>query len=161
MADWNHRQIQKGVADGIKSELEKQRAQDAQRTRQSEWDLRLMDFTQKHPDAEAVILNPALPLTADMFEVAQASEMGPDIVYHLGKNPDKAARIARLSPQQQMVAIGRLEAELSQPAPKPQSSKAPPPPNPVDGSATPSVDPSKMSIDDWMKWRVGELRKRS
>lgn len=52
----------------------------------------------------------------EMADAIKESEVGPEVAYHLAKNPDEARRIAALSPSAQIRAIGRLEAQVSQPA---------------------------------------------
>jgi hypothetical protein len=74
------------------------------------------------------------------------------VIYALGKNPEEASRILALSPVQQGRELERLALKAGQPATK-AVSKAPAPITPVDGSTTVEKDPSKMSTDEWMKWR--------
>lgn len=109
-----------------------------------------------YSDYEVVAQNPALPITDDMAEVIMDSEQGPDIAYHLGKNPQEALRIAKLSKTRQAVEIGKLEDRLSKPAP---IKKPPPAPiNPVSGSSIGTVakDPSKMSDKEWYAARYAK-----
>ena len=86
------------------------------------------------------------------------SPIGAKILYHLGKNPDEAVRIARLSPAATAREIGKLEARLEEQA-KPKSS-APPPPKPVGGAAK-AINGLRddMPVDDWVKLRTQEARK--
>lgn len=154
---WMEREVGRQTASQVAKALVHQAAKGEEETARAQWLERSAKFSAEHDDFNAIAYAPGLPLTKDMFSVIQELEKGPEIVYHLGKNVDIAARISRLKPAQQAAAIGRLEAELSKPAPKPQPSNAPEPPTSVDGS-TPSVDISKLPIKDWMKERKAELR---
>lgn len=115
----------------------------------AQWDVRSADFSQDHDDFDDVTQNPTIKISEDMANAFMQSDKGPEIAYHLGKNPEVAARISRMPPQKMMLAIGRLEAEVSKPSPKPQPTSAPTPPTPV-GGQQPTVDISKMSIDEYM-----------
>ncbi len=80
-------------------------------------------------------------ITLYMAEVIKGSEMGPDVAYHLGKNIPESRRIARLSPLQQAVELGKIEASLkTSPPPVKKTSAAPPPVKPVTRSSTPTYD---------------------
>lgn len=157
LTDWTDRQIEIKAEAVVSKSLSKQRTQSEQEAKAQQFKAASAEFAKEHADFEDVAYNPALPLTKDMFAIIQESEHGPALVYELGKNIEKARVISQMPAQQQAMALGRIEATLSQPAPKPQPSKAPEPPNPVTDGVTPTVDPSKMSIDQWMKWRAKEL----
>ena len=85
----------------------------------------------KYDDFESVAYNPSLPVTDHMAATIQSSDIGPDIIYHLGQNPKEAARISRLSPLLQAREIGKLEASLAATPPVKRTSTAPAPINPV------------------------------
>jgi hypothetical protein len=160
---WTEERVER-KAEAVAHRIARQRQEELQRASiQAEWQERLAKFSEQHPDAQAVIANPTLPITKTMSEVITASENGPALAYHLGKNPAEAARIARMSPTQQAAALGRLEAKLaSAPAPqprKPRVSRAPAPPAPIDGAGTPSVDLENCSLSEFLERRLGK-RKR-
>lgn len=64
------------------------------------------------------------------------SEVGPQVLYHLAKNPDEAERIADLSPVRQVAELGKLEAKM--PAVARKTSTAPAPIKPVASGRTAS-----------------------
>jgi len=85
------------------------------------------------------------------------------IIYALGRNPEEAARILSLPPLQQGRELERLATKAAKPAAnkKPPLSNAPEPiSSVVDGSASAPVDLSKASIDDFMKARNSQARRR-
>ncbi len=147
--DWATRQATSAAETAVKTQLDVQAKADRQAALLVKWEDHSAKFAEAHPDYHAVVTNPTIQLTTGMIEVMAESEKGPDMAYHLGLNPAKAARIARMSTVQQAAAIGRLEAEVSKPAPKPQPTSAPTPPTPV-GGQQPTVDVMNLPIDDYM-----------
>lgn len=159
--EWIQKQVDRRVESAVK-QIETR--QDEQATRQA-FERRTVDFKKTVQDFELVISNPALPqLAPDAARVLVQSENGPAVLYHLGKNPDLAARIARMDPASQSAAIGRIEGQLTKVTPKEPSievtkpaikqasvTKAPPPPKPVSGGSAVVRDPgAPMSMEDWV-----------
>jgi len=113
----------------------------------------------KYDDFEQVAYNPNLPITDVMAQTIQASDIGPDVAYHLGANPKEAERISRLSPFLQAKEIGKLEAKLAAEPPTKKTSSAPTPISPVTARSTgsPSYDTTdprsikSMSTSDWIE----------
>lgn len=114
---------------------------------------------QAYEDFDDVVQDPDLSISQAMAEAIMRSNNGADVAYYLGKNPDQAARIASLDPFSAAVEIGRIAATVVRPQPR-KTSSAPPPIQPVGARATPVTDPDKMSTDDWLKWRNGQLSKK-
>jgi len=115
---------------------------------------------EKYDDFEQVAYNQNLPITTVMAQTIQASDIGPDIAYHLGSNPREAERISRLSPYLQAKEIGRIEAKLADsPAPVKKTTNAPPPIKPVTAKGTSAsvydtTDPrsiAAMSASEWIE----------
>lgn len=105
----------------------------------------------QYPDYEQVAHRGWEPTPA-MLEAILESDMGPQIAYHLGKNPAERARIANLSPVGQVRELGKLEGKIS--APKTQPKTPPAPVKPVTGiNAGGAKDPAKMSMSEYIKWR--------
>lgn len=125
---------------------------------------------EKYADFEQVAYNPKVPITSVMAEAIQASDVGPDIAYHLGSNPKDAARIAKLPPLLQAKEIGRIEAKLAAEPPVAQkkTTAAPAPISPVTArqSGAPSFDTTdprsvkSMSTSEWIEAeRQRQIRK--
>jgi len=114
---------------------------------------------EKYDDFEQVAYNPNLPITDVMAQSIQASDIGPEVAYHLGANPKEAERIARLSPILQAKEIGKLEAKLASDPPVKKTSNAPTPISPLTArsSGTPAYDTTDprsiktMSTSDWIE----------
>lgn len=109
----------------------------------------------RYADFDAVVSNPALAINAGMVEFISDSDAGPDLAYFLGKNPEKAAEIAALSPIKAARELTRIEAELAH-KPTPKTSSAPAPITPVGtrGSAPPSI--ANADFSEYKKLRVSQ-----
>lgn len=149
------------IAAGVQAKAQVQQREQEQQAEQSARELfttRMNSFAAKTADFQVLVENPNLPrLSPGAARVLVHSETGPQVLYHLAKNPDVLTRIARQAPEQQAAAIGRLEAELSaKPAQQKTTnriSSAPKPPTPTSGRGnTPGVDPAKMTTKEWIEW---------
>ena len=111
---------------------------------------------EKYPDIEDVAQGD-VPYTEPMLHYFADSDLAGDLIYHLGKNPKEAARIADLSAAGQFRELAKLESKLSAP-PKPTS--APSPIKPASGNSGGEKDPDKMTTDEWREWREAQLRSK-
>ncbi len=103
---------------------------------------------------------PCPPLVAIAIK---ESEVGPKVAYHLASNPNEAVAISKLSPIEQAVAFGRLEAKfLNQPAVQPNIATNSPEPAPArtkGGQFAPSSGlDDRLSQDEWLRRRNAQLR---
>lgn len=103
-------------------------------------------------DFDTVALNPDLPVNAAMAATIACCERGPEIAYHLGSNPELAARIAGLDPLSAARELGRIEAQLAT-APKRRVTAAPPPLQSLGAGEAPRRDPDAMSYQEYKAWR--------
>ena len=114
----------------------------------------------QYADFNTVIANYANlgGLNEQFVRAALETDAAPQVIYHLGKDLDKAAEIMALPPLKQAVALARLADKLK--APK-AVSKAPAPIEPI-GSRGSSGDknPENMTTEQWMKWREKEAKDR-
>lgn len=109
----------------------------------------------KYADYDAVTRNPSLPITESILDAVADEDNGPDVLYHLGKNPALAHEIARMPVARQARELGKLAAKLS--APKPQPKQPPTPVSPVSAiAAGGSKDPGNMSMSEYIAWRAGQ-----
>lgn len=129
------------------------------------FDAQVKAAREKHADFDAVVYNEDLRISETMRDAMIHTENGAALAYHLGQNPEEAARIANLPPMVQVMAMGRLQARLeakAQPTPAaPVPSNAPAPISPVKPSAPATTGLREdLPIGDWMRRRTAELRKR-
>jgi hypothetical protein len=162
--DWIDRQVDRKVSDALNRNESKRQVEAAQRAEveiRQAFTNRVSEFKKDHKDFDVVMGNPTLPaLHKDAATQVVRSENGPAIAYHLGQNPDLATRIARMDSAQQLMAIGRIEAQLlaepvKAPAAKavPQKrtvTQAPPPPKPVSSNSVVDRPSELMSMDEWV-----------
>lgn len=121
----------------------------------------------KYEDYESVAYADDLRITEYMAEVIKASEIGPEIAYHLGSNPKEAERIAKMTPLAQARELGKIEASLESGAPAPvkKVSSAPNPIKPV-GSRSSSApvydttDPRSIKSMTTSEWIEAERKRQ-
>ena len=89
------------------------------------------------------------PVAVALFE----SDNKALVAQHLAENPDELERLSFLSPVQAVRELAKLDLQMAKPGPR--TTKAPAPVGTVRGSATPTEDPRRMSMDDYAKWRTG------
>lgn len=159
MSQWVKQQVQTELQ-SRDEQVKKQAEQKAQEEKQRSFHKKASDFAKNHSDYWEVAHDDNLPVSPAMAEIIQESDRGPEVLYHLGNNPELAAQIYQMSPTQAALEIGRLEAKLSLPQPK-KTTNAPPPLNTLSGGGeTASKDPDTMSTAEWLKWREEQVAKR-
>ena len=82
------------------------------------------------------------------------SDRGPEVAYHLAKNPALAEKLNRLSPIAAAREIGRIEAALEKSSPGTTRTAPPAPAKTTRSSATIPGDPAKMSHDQYRAMRA-------
>jgi hypothetical protein len=175
LTTWNGEQIDARV-----EHREQVRAQQQQATTvQQQYNAKVAAFRTTVPDFDIVAQNPNLPVSEHMVTAIMSADLGPQVYYHLAKNPHEAARIYRLPPNQQATAIAKLEGKLeatqqarpggappaptggkppgsSTPAPR-QQSRAPDPPNPTRAGGAPEVNLANCSLDEYLAQRLPHI----
>jgi hypothetical protein len=124
------------------------------RARLAAYHERLSEVRDRIPDFDQAMLEARdLHIRADLQELIRESPKGPLIAYYLARNLDRLDDLNRLPPVQAAREIGRLEARIRGPQPN-VVTKAPPPVSaPKGGTASPARDPSRMSMEDFVRWR--------
>ena len=117
--------------------------------------------SEKLPDYDEVIRSASINLSNEVLQAIKESEVGPEVAYHLAKNPEVITKINQMSLPSAVREIGKIEAKLTtvEPVKKQtkQVSQAPEPIKPVNAAASPvTVEPDKMSTEDWMQRRIAE-----
>lgn len=139
--------------------FEKDSRERDERERQQRWASLRRLGQKKYADFDETISDD-LTITEPMAQAISESELGHEIAYFLGKNPEEAERISDLSPIRQQIEIGKLEAKLS--ISNPRTSTAPPPINPLKGGG--KADTNELSDDlppeEWLRRRNAQLRKK-
>jgi hypothetical protein len=140
--------------------VEKREAEKARAATEDAYLDRVEEAQEKYADFDQVAKNPRLPVTQVMAEAITSSEIGPDILYHLGLNPKEAARIAQLGPLMQAKEIGKIEAKLASDPPAKKTTSAPAPINPVNtqtaGKTYDTTDPRSIKAMSTSEWIAAE-----
>ena len=160
LTDWKATQAVQTALQQREAAQRQAEEQRQQQERASTWQQRATDATSRYADFAEVALNRDLPVSPAMAEVIQSVDNGPDVLYHLGRNPAEAARIAALSPAQAAFALGSLAASLQTPT-KATPRPVPQPINPLaGGNAAPSTEVDPRDTLRWVEQRRAELAKR-
>lgn len=142
-------------------ELLEKREREAQADKRTESFLEKAEkASERYADFQTVVSNPALQINEAMTEFIAESEMGADVAYYLGKNPLKAAQIAKLSAVGAARELTRIEAELAS-KPKATPSKAPDPIRPVGSRGKPSTSSMPSDDDDISTWMQKERARQA
>lgn len=153
-AEKRFNELQKQSEERAAQETER-KAQDQRRTAYTQ---RVENIEDRYPDYHDVTAE--VPVTRAMADFMLGHDKGPDIAYYLGKNPDEAMRITKLSPVQQGYELARLEATMTTPASMARmTTKAPEPINPVrPRDRAPTGNLNTMPMGEYAKMRNQQLR---
>ena len=143
-----------------RAERERQAQEESQRNKGLTYRERVEKARAKYEDYEEIAHGQHWAPTQDMADAILESELGPDIAYYLGNNPEEAARISKLSPAAQNRELGKLEAKLSLPPPKPKTTTAPAPIEPSGSKAKAQKSPEEMSDKEFADWRKRQIAQR-
>lgn len=141
-------------------EAKKQQQEAEGRQAAEKWNKQIESAAKKHSDWNDVI-DPVSELVGKdpRFQAGASflleSEVGAEILYHLGSNPDEAREIAAMSPIRQVAALTRIELSLTKPAesalkapPGPKKvTEAPPPPSDLNGRNQLAPDPIAAALE--------------
>jgi hypothetical protein len=149
--------LEKWVED---STIAKQRAESAAKQAEEAKSAALKNWTDRQvaakaaiPDYDATINESSVALSDQVRDAILDSEVGPQLLYHLAKNPDVAESLGKLTIGKAMIQLGKFEATLSAaPAEKPAAkvtsiaeiSRAPAPITPIKAGtsvSTNKIDP--------------------
>lgn len=150
--DFIRAQIEHAAEAKAREKLAQREQQEQQERIRESWSAKAEKAVERYPDFDAVVANPTLAINAVMVEYIADSDLGADVAYFLGKNPERAADIAEMSPVKAARELARIEAELAA-KPKANPSKAPAPITPIGASAASTKSPAEMSNAEYLKWR--------
>lgn len=106
------------------------------------------------PRVADVMADKHFPMPQHVVVALMEGDKPAAVLAHLTAHPEEAARIAGLRPLSAARALERIEAKLTAAPPPPPVSAAPPPPRTLrGGSASNAPDLSRMSMDEYARWR--------
>lgn len=150
-----------------KKELQRHQAviEEQRRQAQAMFDSWLADGDKKYEDFHSVVMKkpkqggPAI--TLEMDQAIRSDDLGHEIAYYLGTNPEESRRIAAMPPIAQIREIGKLSAKLEKETQKPEPRTRTAAPAPTrgtqGGTETPARDPLKMNFKDYEAWRNKQM----
>ena len=114
---------------------------------------RVEEFRSKVPEFDTAMKSASsLKAAPHVEELIIDSDKSAHLLYHLAKNPDRLARLNDMSEREAAREIGRIEARLSLPNPKKQTT-APKPINQPKGGAAPASHDA--DLDSYIKRTYG------
>lgn len=116
---------------------------------------RMETFKTETPDFEAVAFADNVTISPVMAMNIQRMDNGPHVAYHLGKNPEIAAKIAAMTAPEQVFEMGKLSASVTTER-RSNVSKAPPPISTIGSRSTATKRPEEMSGDEYYAYRQAE-----
>lgn len=150
-------------ADQVVSKRMSERAQaQQQEVRTTTWNERQAAARTAMPDYDEVVGSSETPIASHVAEVILESDHGPALAYHFARNPEVLTRLNSMSALQAAREVGRIEASLASPTTQTAASsvKTTTTPKPASTTAsqgrTTTVDPAKMSMDEYRKYRAGQ-----
>jgi hypothetical protein len=153
--------IDQGVNRGLSKTAEQQATkfeQQAQSAAAETYNQRVTEAVTRIPDFVEVVSKSDVPMSPALHEALMDSERGPELVYHLAKNPAEAVRLNNMSVRQMDREIGRLESSFgTKPAaptpPAARTTSAPAPIKPGSPASAPAnTDPNKMDQAQFEAW---------
>lgn len=157
------------VSSRVETKLEKKfserETQQQQRQRFSKFSQNEREFAKKTPDYFEVTRDPLLDgFTPIVKDLLATSDIGPDLAYHLAKNPDALFEIADMDERSAARAIGRLEERIQAARKAPAGrtvSRAPAPAPKLDATDEAlEKEDGEMSDAEWLARRRKEVSSR-
>ena len=153
---------QKDAESAASAAMEKYQSEQAAEARRNKFSEREREFAKTHNDYVEVAHH--APISDAVASMVMEVDDGPELAYHLGKNPDLAETISRLPERLGAIELGRIAGKLeaARNRPKPVTG-APPPPPQLSGDGDPgddSKDPLKMTDAQFAKWREKQIAAR-
>ncbi len=110
---------------------EQQDRQDAERA-EADWKKRVSDAANAIPDFRSTMEGSDVKGPDWVRDAIKASDVGPQILYYLAKNPEESEKINKMTPINAVRYLGRIETMIEKgtdepPTAKKESSNAPPP----------------------------------
>jgi hypothetical protein len=133
----------------LEKKFNQRETQQQQRQRFTKFASAEREFAKKNPDYLEVTRDPSLTgFTETVRDLLATSDIGPDLTYHLAKNPDQLFEIADMDERSASRAIGRLEERI-------QAARKAPPARSV--SRAPAPAPQLDATDEALEKEDGEM----
>lgn len=145
---------------------EKSKAKQSQSERATAWQGKVSNFQDSTPDFDEVMENVEdVSLSQAATDAILDSDIGPNVLYHIAKNPEIAEKLSEMKPIAAIKEIGRIESELSAPSKKEvkKQTKAPAPLKTVKrgGKSTVNLNDPNLSQAEFEAVREKQLASRA
>lgn len=166
LTDWKVDEKLRKVEETRQAETKRSQFKEAQQTKVQRYEEGIEQAQKDFEDFDEVIEDYDGPLTIGMQQALLDSDMGPQVAYHIAKNPKLGEKMAGMTILQLNKEVAKIEARLEKSgkgsgegkATK-KTSKSPPPIDPVKGSSKSKKSPDDQSYEEYLKER--EQRRRS
>jgi hypothetical protein len=149
LTDWKLEQREQKTKAAREEERQTQTKQEAEKTfKETVVSVNTAGEAKYEDYMEAVTSLPGDVMDSELAQAIFETDAPEDIAYHLGKNPKEAAKISKLSPLKKAIALGKIEARLS----NKKTTSAPPPIKPVKGKGGTDFDPDKLLDENPAEW---------
>ena len=137
------RSMSEWATGNTQQQMKAQQEAQTQKTRFEEFTQKSEQFADANEDYFEKISDQQLPISELMADAIYESDKGPQILYYLANNHERASAIASMSPGKAALEIGRLEARFSLPAANTKKTTTAPPAvrKVVGGAGTSAQDP--------------------
>lgn len=109
---------------------------------------------------QAFVVAAQLPIAPETALAMVNHEIGPQVAYYLGKNPNEGYRLATLSPAMQLMELGTIIAKLKTAPPVKRVSQAPAPAKTVQSASKSTKSDDEISTKEWMDKRSKQVHKK-
>ncbi len=133
-----------------------------QREVEQSWEDKIDSLDENYDDFDEVMSKYKTTLFRnDLIQAVRESDLGPQVQYHLAKNPELLNRLnaKTISPFAIYKEIAKIESQITS-KPAVRVSKSSEPITPVKGTARTSVNLKELDTDSYMAQRYPELMKR-
>lgn len=118
---------------------------------------KLAEVDKKYPGTEEILTGDDFQISEAMVDAIMLSDNDIDLFNYLAKNPDISVELASMHPIKAAKEIGKIEAKLNMPPPKPRQTSAPEPITPIKTGGSIERDPSNMSFKEYKAWREKKI----
>jgi len=142
----------------VQAEVEKKLAERETQTRNETVQQRMEENVEKarakYADFDEKVLYSNIKLPEVALQAIRESEISGDLMYAIASDPQVVKNLNRMSPIEAIRSIGKMEAKLetlvSGTTPvKPKPPAPPPPITGLKGTATPSINPAKLTMEEY------------
>lgn len=165
LTDWKVDEKLRKAEETRQADAKQAQFKETQRTKVQRYEEGIAEAQKAYEDFDEVIEDYDGPLTIGMQQALLDSDMGPQVAYHIAKNPKLGEKMAGMTILQINKEVAKIEARLERQAKgkgegtaTKKTSKSPPPIDPVKGSSKSRKSPDDQSYEEYLKER--EQRRR-